>query len=244
MSINSLAKTLGIDPSNFAKYAKRGCPTSSLESARSWLAANVRSYKKEREPKVIPKINTQEITKHTTVVAEIPVISDALISEDPISGISRDDLFKMRAEMRQARNNANEMIKQTNSEGMFDDSRKFSDLLMKIINRQLAVEREIRRLNEEDEITISYQGAKEMLLEIILQTKSICNAMPANLASRVNPDNPELARMMLTDWRDTFYKTLQESKYKEQNEQTQQQISATSQNSNATTAGYSTSPEG
>jgi hypothetical protein len=205
MSIRELAAALGMSANGAHKMIKRGMPKTSVEEALAWRKRNVNlktgaplEKAMPSAPASIPSKDEQEHAEEVAASSEIPTARKSC--EDAL----RDAVT--------SRTLAKSMIVVSQRNGDYEAARRWMQTMQQLLHRQATLENQFRNLLERDGVTIQLPEAEARYRAVLLDIKTIVSAMPAALASKVNPQDPVLAQKALEEWRDkTLFKSIYEN---------------------------------
>lgn len=199
---DQIGKLCGVKKQAVQQWVAKGCDISTPESVLSWLSVHGTPGPTKKLQKWIADKAKEKSGAMPDAVDEVEKAAEAPVPD----GLDRQSLLDMLERTRDLSKHAAKMSKEADLD---DDARKWATVSAQLSARQLALEKEVRRMNHEDQVTLRYEEARAVLGKVLNEVKTLCDNMPVGMGAKVNPNDPELAIQLLTDWRDNqLYKVI------------------------------------
>lgn len=198
----AIAKAWGVSAVAVGYLAKRGMPLDSLEAAERWKAENCHPGRTRGQAsgERIKRANRELDEQERQLEA---VDGKGWEGLDPV-----ERLNKQRRKLESRIDFAEQEATRWRNEDP-DLARKWLTLAAQLATRAPAVERQILDALERLRVLITTQDAQATFTEFLVRLRGLIDTMPASLAAKANPSDPDHALEQLTRWRDeTLYKTL------------------------------------
>jgi hypothetical protein len=88
------------------------------------------------------------------------------------------------------------------------NARQWGALLLALAAKGAETETRLRRLREQDGVTMTLDEARSVFGNILGEIKTLLTAMPAAMAAQVNPQDPPHAQRALEGWRDSLFRKI------------------------------------
>jgi hypothetical protein len=190
MNLTELAAGLGISRQAASKLKKRGMPTASLAQAQGWRRRNTRSA--VPADSAAPAAGTLE-----ELAAEgAPLPEDSAGLKEQLAMIGK------------VRRAAVARYERALDAGEDDNARRWAQVVLSLSQRGADAELKLKRALTLEGETIAYADAEAAFCMVLKEIRGHLDAMPANLAGKVNPGDAPHAQQILSDWRDMVCRAL------------------------------------
>lgn len=175
----AIAKALGVTQPAIARHARKGMPTHDLASAAAWYHRNVRPQR-PRASRV-----RKAATPAPTTPAAIASAASAATSLD---------------ELRELRDVARRGLADAQAAGDDYATRAWALARSRILDQTSVAEERLLAVARAKGELLSVQEAREVFGSVLVDVRRVLDAMPAALAAKANPQDPDHSRAVLDDW--------------------------------------------
>jgi len=185
-SQTAIAAALGISQPAISQLVRRGMPTHDIEAAQAWHRRNVRP--RQRRARRTRTANPETQTPDDVAAAAT-------------SATTLEELAELRAIARRGLADA---------EAAGDDYslRSWTLAQSKILAQSAETEERLLAIAKDQGQLLTVGQAREAFGSVLMDVRRLLDAAPSALAARVNPGDPDHARMIIEDWRNGVLRTL------------------------------------
>jgi hypothetical protein len=185
-SQTAIAAALGISQPAVAQLKRRGMPCDTIEAAQAWHRRNVR-----------PRHRRVPRTRTATPEAQTPDdVADAATTATTL-----EELAELRAIARRG-------LADAQSAGDDYSLRSWTLAQSKILAQSAETEERLLAVAKDQGQLLTVGQAREAFGSILLDIRKLLDAAPAALSAKVNPGDPDHARMIIDDWRNGVLRAL------------------------------------
>jgi hypothetical protein len=193
MNLTELAAGLGISRQAASKLKKRGMPTATIAQAQGWRRRNTRSAV-PTDPNAAASIAAGTLEELAAEGAPLPEDSAGLKEQ-----------LAMIGKVRRAAVARYERALEAEED---DNARRWAQVVLSLSQRGADAELKLKRALTLEGETIAYADAEAAFCMVLKEIRGHLDAMPANLAGKVNPGDAPHAQQILSDWRDMVCRAL------------------------------------
>lgn len=175
----------------------------SVEAAKAWRERNTHRLKARSKPP------TDRVETLDTSVTPEQLEARASKVKRPAT---IEEAEQYLAELEEMRRFAKENAESLWSQNFPDDSRKWLAVHQSIAKGYPLAHQKVLELRERHKVTITTAEAQATFTAFLSRLRQLCDTMPASLAAKVNPADPDHAREQLETWRDSvLFKSLSQA---------------------------------
>lgn len=187
VSQKAIADALGITQPGVAKHVRKGMPTDSIEAAAAWHYRNVRPQR--------PR------TRHTRQRITTAPTTPAAAASAATAASSLEEIAELRTIARRG-------LADAQATGDSYGLRQWTLAQAKILDQAASTEERLLAISRAKGELLTVQEAREVFGSVLMDVRKLLDAAPASLAAKVNPGDPDHARLMLDDWLKGALRTL------------------------------------
>jgi transcriptional regulator with XRE-family HTH domain len=185
-SQSAIAAALGISQPAISQLVRRGMPTHDIEAAQAWHRRNVR-----------PRHRRVRRTRTANPETQTP---DA-VADAATSATTLEELAELRAIARRG-------LADAQAAGDDYSLRSWTLAQSKILAQSAETEERLLAIAKDQGQLLTVGQAREAFGSVLMDVRRLLDAAPSALAARVNPGDPDHARMIIEDWRNGVLRTL------------------------------------
>jgi hypothetical protein len=194
-SIRQQARALKLSPAQVHTLRRRGMPAA-IEAARAWRKANICALKGKTATQ-LPQLSEDLREAKQRTKGGLP---DSLAEAE---GIFRDlETATETATARAAQLTGN------SSPAIDELGRRWSVVAADLLKRKLEVIERVQALRVQSGELVVYAEMRDTFTSFLKEVRTLASTMPAAMAMRCNPVDPQLAQAALEDWLKGFFRQL------------------------------------
>jgi hypothetical protein len=198
ISIRKQAAAMGLSPAQVCHLRKRGMPAD-IEAARSWRKANIIPHRKKDAPR-LPQMQDDLREVKQRAKGELPN--------------SLDEAERIYAELEAACQTASARAAQltgSTAPAIDELGRRWSVVAADLLKRKLEVIERLQALRVQSGELVLFVEVRDSFVSFLRDIRQFAEAMPASMAMRCNPADPQHAQTALTDWLNGFFRHLHQN---------------------------------
>jgi transcriptional regulator with XRE-family HTH domain len=185
-SQSAIAAALGISQPAISQLVRRGMPTHDIEAAQAWHRRNVRPRQRR-----VPRTRTANPETQTP--------DD--VAAAATSATTLEELAELRTIARRG-------LADAQAAGDDYSLRSWTLAQSKILAQSAETEERLLAIAKDQGQLLTVGQAREAFGSVLMDVRRLLDAAPSALAARVNPGDPDHARMIIEDWRNGVLRTL------------------------------------
>ncbi len=187
-----------LSPAQICLLRKRGMPAD-IEAARSWRKANIIPHRNKARPK-LPEMQAD--------LREVKQRAKGQLPE------SLDEAERIYSELEAACETASARAAQltgSNEPATDELGRRWSVVASDLLRRKLEVIERLQALRVQSGELVLFVEVRDSFVSFLRDIRQFAEAMPASMAMRCNPADPQHAQTALTDWLNGFFRHLHQN---------------------------------